>query len=42
MPPAPPPRRPTRLHEILHLLSVALLPPPRRLDTVFDRIERMP
>lgn len=42
MPPSPTLLRHPRLRETLQLLAVALLPLPRRLDTLFDRIERMP
>lgn len=42
MPLSPTPLRRRWLREMLQLLAVALLPPPRRLDTLFDRIERMP
>jgi hypothetical protein len=39
MPPLP--RLPRWLRDSADLLAVALLPPPRRLATVFDRIEAM-
>lgn len=39
MPPTPPLSR--WLRESAQMLAVALLPPPRRLDTLLDRIEAM-